>query len=248
MRTPSPAKSPRPPAGWPTRSNFTASPTDVPTGYDELWTQIPAPAKRRRASAQDDAFVALADGAFADAASRSGPHLLCREGCAQCCIGVFAIGPADALRLKHGLAILQLEDPARAIRVQQRAAASWWRLVAQFPGDAACGLLHTDSEGEPAAEFADFGNDEPCPVLDPEHGRCELYASRPQTCRLFGPPVETPEGYGVCELCFHHATEEEIADAAIAAPSAEISAALDLAAMAAGEPAGPTIVAFVLKS
>ena len=203
---------------------------------------------KARFCAQDDAFVALVDGAFADAASRSGPHLLCREGCAQCCIGVFAIGPADALRLKQGLAALQQEDPARAIRVQQRAAASWSRLVAQFPGDAARGLLHTDSAGEPAAEFADFGNDEPCPVLDPEHGCCELYASRPQTCRLFGPPVETPEGYGVCELCFHHATGAEIAEAAIVAPSAEISGALDLTAMAAGEPAGLTIVAFVLKS
>ncbi len=79
-------------------------------------------------------------------------------------------------------------------------------------------------------------------------GSCDLYASRPQTCRLFGPPVATPEGYGVCELCFHHATEEEIANAAIAAPSSEISDALDLAAMAAGEPAGSTIIAFVLKS
>jgi Fe-S-cluster containining protein len=197
---------------------------------------------------RDGAFVALVDGAFADAASRSGPHLLCREGCTQCCIGVFAIGPADALRLKQGLASLKQEDPARAIRVQQRAAASWSRLEAQFPGNASSGLLHTDRDGEPAAEFVDFANDEPCPVLDPEHGSCDLYASRPQTCRLFGPPVATPEGYGVCELCFHHATGQEIADAAIAAPSVEISAALDLTAVAAGEPAGSTIVAFVLKS
>jgi Fe-S-cluster containining protein len=209
---------------------------------------IPAPAKRRRVSALrmmrssrwwtaplptlrvEAVLISYAGKAAPNAAS------------------VFAIGPADALRLKQGLAALQQEDPARAIRVQQRAAASWSRLVAQFPGDAACGLLHTDSAGEPAAEFADFGNDEPCPVLDPEHGCCELYASRPQTCRLFGPPVETPEGYGVCELCFQHATGAEIAEAAIVAPFAEISGALDLTAMAAGEPAGPTIVAFVLKS
>jgi Fe-S-cluster containining protein len=173
---------------------------------------------------------------------------LCREGCTQCCIGVFAIGPADALRLRQGLATLKQEDPARAIRVKQRAAASWSRLAAQFPGDVSSGLLHTDRDGEPAAEFAEFANDEPCPALDAERGSCDLYASRPQTCRVFGPPIETAEGYGVCELCFHHATEREIADAAIAAPSAEISAALDLTAMAAGEPAGSTIIAFVLKS
>jgi Fe-S-cluster containining protein len=196
---------------------------------------------------QDGAFVALVDGAFAHAASRSGPHLLCGQGCTQCCIGVFAIGPADALRLKQGLAALTQEDPARATRVQQRATASWSRLARQFPGDAASGVLHTDSAGELSEDFEDFANDEPCPVLDPEHGTCDLYASRPQTCRLFGPPVATPEGYGICDLCFHHASEQEIADAAIAAPSAELSTALDCAAMAAGEPLGSTIIAFVVK-
>src|ERR1700759_5697699 len=84
---------------------------------------------------QDIAFVALVDGAFADAASRSGPHLLCRPGCTQCCIGVFAIGPADALRLKQGLSALEQADPERARRVEARAASSWQRLAPQFPGD-----------------------------------------------------------------------------------------------------------------
>ena len=81
---------------------------------------------------QDNAFVALVDGAFADAASRSGPHLLCRPGCTQCCIGVFAIGPADALRLRQGLSALQQEDPERAARIQERAAASWHALPRNF--------------------------------------------------------------------------------------------------------------------
>jgi Fe-S-cluster containining protein len=197
---------------------------------------------------QDGAFVALVDGAFADAASRSGPHLLCRKGCTQCCIGVFAIGPADALRLRQGLAALKQEDPSLAARIQQRATASWARLASQFPGDAASGRLYTDSQGGPSEDFEDFANDEPCPALNPEHGSCDLYASRPQTCRLFGPPVETPEGYGTCALCFHHATDLEIAKAAIAAPSLELSTALDHAAVAAGEPSGSTVIAFVLKS
>lgn len=200
-----------------------------------------------RFRSQDTAFVALVDGAFADAASRSGPHLLCREGCAQCCIGAFAIGPADALRLRQGLAVLEQEDRPLAARIQQRATASWTRLSSQFPGDVESGRLYTDSPGEPSEDFEDFANDEPCPALDPEHGRCDLYASRPQTCRLFGPPVATPEGYGICELCFHHATDPEIAEAAITAPAAEPSIALDHAAMAAGEPNGSTIIAFVLK-
>jgi hypothetical protein len=31
------------------------------------------------------------------------------------------------------------------------------------------------------------------------------------TCRVFGPPVRSEEGLGVCELCYHGATEDEIA-------------------------------------
>src|ERR1700753_2551605 len=114
---------------------------------------------------QDIAFVALVDGAFVDAASRSGPHLLCRPGCAQCCIGVFAIGPADALRLREGLSDLKQTDPDRAARVQARAATAWSRLAPQFPGDAVSGVLDVDHNGDPTDDFEDFANDEPCPAL-----------------------------------------------------------------------------------
>jgi Fe-S-cluster containining protein len=197
---------------------------------------------------QDRAFVALIDGAFADAAVRSGPHLLCRPGCAQCCIGAFAIGPADALRLRGGLAALQREDPERAARVRGRAAASWSRLATQFPGNANSGALDLDGDCEPSESFEGFANDEPCPALDPAHGTCDLYSSRPQTCRVFGPPIASGEGYGVCELCFHGASPQEIADAAIASPADNLAINLDQAAIGAGEPSGATIVAFVLHT
>lgn len=55
-------------------------------------------------------------------------------------------------------------------------------------------------------------DDEPCPVLDPDALTCDLYAARPITCRVFGPPVRCgDEAVGVCELCFHGATDEQIA-------------------------------------
>jgi Fe-S-cluster containining protein len=206
---------------------------------------------------QDHAFVALIDGAFADAAARSGPHLLCRPGCTQCCIGVFAIGPADALRLRQGLSALKETDPGRAARVQARAAASWSRLKPGFPGDASSGVLDldnndVDSNSQPAnrttASFDDFANDEPCPALDPANGTCDLYASRPETCRVFGPPLATGEGYGVCELCFQNATAQEVSNAGIVLPAGELSEALDQAAVAAGESSGSTVIAFVLNA
>jgi Fe-S-cluster containining protein len=196
---------------------------------------------------QNSAFVALIDGAFADAAKRSGQHLLCRAGCAQCCVGVFAIGPANALRLNHGLAALAHEDPQRAARVRERAAASWTRLTPQFPGNATTGALELDPSGDPVDAFEHFANQEPCPALDPEHGTCDLYAWRPETCRVFGPPIATGEGYGVCELCFRAATPQEVAQAAITPPSEEHCNALDEAAVAAGATPGATVVAFVLQ-
>ena len=59
--------------------------------------------------------------------------------------------------------------------------------------------------------FEDFANDEPCPALDPASGTCDLYAHRPMTCRVFGPPIQSDGGLGVCELCFQDATADEIA-------------------------------------
>jgi Fe-S-cluster containining protein len=60
------------------------------------------------------------------------------------------------------------------------------------------------------------GEDDPCPVLDPATGLCELYAYRPLTCRTFGPAFLQHEHLvGVCELCYTGATDEEIAACAV---------------------------------
>jgi Fe-S-cluster containining protein len=158
---------------------------------------------------KDQALIQIVDSALAEAARRSGDWLVCRSGCTQCCIGVFPINQLDALRLRRGLADLERRAPERADRVRQRAREAVARLTPNFPGDAVSGIL---DEGDAAAErFSDFANDEPCPALDPETGNCELYESRPMTCRVFGPPVRTEEGLGVCELCYQGASDEEVA-------------------------------------
>jgi len=163
----------------------------------------------RRLPAGDKALIQIVDAALADAARRSGEWLACRPGCTQCCVGVFAISQLDAVRLQHGLIEVQKMDPQRAARIRERARGSIRRISADFPGDAKTGVLDEGPEAE--ERFAEFGNDEVCPVLDPETGLCELYAARPMTCRTFGPPGRTEGGLGVCELCFHGATDEQIA-------------------------------------
>src|SRR6202035_1689183 len=128
----------------------------------------------------DQALIQIVDAALADAARRSGEWLVCRPGCTQCCVGVFAINQLDAVRLQRGLAELEQTDAARAGRIRLRARASVARLAAEFPGDAKTGVLDEGPEAE--ARFAEFGNDEVCPVLDPETGLCDLYEARPSAC------------------------------------------------------------------
>ncbi len=156
----------------------------------------------------DQKLIQIVDAALADVTRRSGEWLVCRKGCTQCCIGVFPINQLDAMRLRRGVAALEESDPVRAARVRQRASESIAHLAPEFPGDPVSGVL---DEGEVAEErFENFANDEPCPALDPVTGSCEMYESRPMTCRVFGPPVQSEGGLCVCELCFQGASEEEI--------------------------------------
>lgn len=157
----------------------------------------------------DCELVQIVDAALGDAGRRAGDWLACRPGCTQCCVGVFAINSLDAARLLDGLAALRRLDPARANRIVARAREAVVRLSPDFPGNAKTGVLGTSAEEE--RRFEEFANDEPCPVLDPETGLCELYESRPMTCRTFGPPVRSEDGLAVCELCFQGASDEEIA-------------------------------------
>jgi Fe-S-cluster containining protein len=138
---------------------------------------------------RDTELVQIVDAALADTTCRSGEWLVCKLGCTQCCVGVFAINTLDAIRLQHGLAELDRIDPERAERVRGRALASLDRIRNDFPGDPNTGIL--DKTDEAAARFEEFANDEPCPALDPSSGGCDLYAARPMTCRVFGPPVRS---------------------------------------------------------
>ncbi len=132
--------------------------------------------------AGDAALIHIVDAALAEAARLSGPWLVCRPGCTQCCLGPFPINQLDARRLRQGLAALDASDRDRAARVRERARA------------------YTETD------------DAPCPALDPATGHCDLYAARPLTCRTFGPPVRCgSDEVGVCELCFSGATDDEIA-------------------------------------
>jgi Fe-S-cluster containining protein len=200
----------------------------------------------RSPASADQQLIQIVDAALADSVRRSGKWLACRPGCSQCCTGVFAIHQLDALRLRNGLAELEQEDPARAARVRKRARATVARLSPDFPGDLSTGVLEQDNSDEACQRWDDFGNDEPCPVLDPQTGTCDLYEYRPIACRTFGPPLMSDDGLGVCELCFEGATNEEIAACEMKPDPENLEGALLKELEKITGTRGETIVAFSL--
>jgi Fe-S-cluster containining protein len=151
-----------------------------------------------RLPADDTALVRIVDRAMEEAARRAGERLACRPGCVECCIGPFLITPLDAARLRAGLAALEESDAERAARLRERIAEAEALLAPHF--DLA-------REEEFATRFAHV----PCPVLNPSTGLCDLYGSRPITCRTFGPPVRfADDDPPPCRLCFTGASQQEV--------------------------------------
>jgi Fe-S-cluster containining protein len=168
----------------------------------------------------DSDLIHITDAALADSYTRAGFWMACKPGCHQCCIGVFPI--------------------------LKRAAETRARLSRNFPGNPTTGELFTEPHHEEL--FDDFANDEPCPVLDPITGTCDLYAARPIPCRTFGPPMPNDEGgLAVCELCFVGAPETEIARCAVDAHflSVETEAVADHEVHTGSR--GVTLIAFALS-
>ncbi len=190
----------------------------------------------------DRKLIQIVDMALAEAARKSGDWLVCRPACTQCCVGVFAINQLDAARLRRGMAELEKRDPERAKAVRHRAQKSLRRLAKDFPGNLKTGVLNESDEAREL--FEDFGNDEVCPVLDPTTGLCELYEYRPMTCRVFGPPVRSEDGLGVCELCYHGATDDEIAACEMKPDPDDLESSLLRKLEKASGARGETIVAF----
>lgn len=194
-----------------------------------------------RLPAGDQQLVQIMDAALAEAARRAGPWLACRPGCTQCCHGAFPINALDVARLQAGMKALRAADPARAEAVEQRAQAWIAEFGAEFPGDAATGVLGTSERDE--ARFEDFAEDAACPALNPETGLCDVYEWRPMTCRVFGPPVRVGDALGCCELCFVGASDEEVA-----ACEMEVPHELEKKLVAETEGERETVVAYAVTT
>ena len=195
-------------------------------------------------NAPQEPLIQIIDAALASAVTRSGPHLACRPGCAQCCHGVFEISALDAHRLREALAAA---EPTLKTRIDSRITAAQAHLAPFFPGTLETGVLSPDDE---AVElFEEWAHADPCPILDPTTRTCDLYAGRPILCRTFGPPmrndIDDPEaGIAICELCFTEATVEDIAASEMSSDFRPRQYRDEEAYELAQPESGPTIIAF----
>ncbi|MGA2350526.1 MAG: YkgJ family cysteine cluster protein [Terracidiphilus sp.] len=166
----------------------------------------------------DSLLVQIFDSALADAVVRAGERLACKQGCTQCCHGAFVVSPLDALRLSAGMDSLRATAPDLAAEITHRAGMWVVEHGGSFPGDVEKGLLGNSDEDR--ERFENFANEAACPALDPTTGRCDVYAWRPMTCRVFGPPVRMGDGQSLahCELCFVGASTEEVAACEMSVP------------------------------
>lgn len=198
-----------------------------------------------RLERRDRRLLAVLERDFAEALRRAGrERLLCAPGCTDCCHGPFPITRLDAWRLARGLAELSRSDPARAARIAERAERAVATLSPGFPGDPATGELAEDDAAldrffEQHAALA-------CPALEPASGRCELYGSRPVSCRTYGPPVRFgDELVPPCRLCFVGADPSTVERCRIEPDRDELEATI-LREMGAAGDDRESLIAFAL--
>jgi Fe-S-cluster containining protein len=172
---------------------------------------------------EDRALLAAVHEALSQGRRTLADRLDFGRGCPRCCYGPFPINVLDARRLRRGLAELSLRAPERAAAVVARARAQAGRFAPAFPGTGA--VLDDDDDAVEAfcARFAA----EPCPALDLESGRCELYAARPIACRTFGPPVRIgAQDLPPCDWCFSGTPQDASRATAVVDPEGREDALL----------------------
>jgi len=203
------------------------------------------PLKHRLIERGDRLLLRVLSDSLQEAARRAGPRLACRLGCTDCCLGPFPITLLDAWRLRRALRELAAREPHRAASIRRRARDSLARLATSFPGDPGSGLPSPDERAE--EDFASRYEREPCPLLDPATGACELYEARPVSCRTFGPPVRLgQEDLPPCRLCFPGASSGEVEACRVVMDPDGIEDAVLAELETASGAAGQTIVAFAI--
>jgi Fe-S-cluster containining protein len=134
------------------------------------------------------------------------PELIaCRNGCSECCRGLFDITLLDAFYLRRGFD--RLPEPLRT-ELLKTASRRLETLSQENPAFVEPWLLNGIPEGDWDALMPEE-DDTPCLLLS-ETGECLIYDYRPMTCRLNGIPLIDVSGEELFdEWCTLNFTEED---------------------------------------
>lgn len=128
-------------------------------------------------------LVEQVDAAFNKTEASFGNCVNCKVGCADCCYALFDLSLVEALYIKDKFdAVISGELRSKIIERANDADRNVYRVKRQ---------AHKDQKaGKPEKKIFDWMSAQRvrCPLLN-EKDQCELYESRPITCRLYGIPT-----------------------------------------------------------
>ena len=139
-------------------------------------------------------LVEQVDAAFGKIETAFDDCVNCKVGCADCCYALFDLSLVEALFIKNEFDTKISEDlRSKIIERANDADRKVYRLKRQ---------AHKDQQaGKPENEIFDWLSAQRvrCPLLN-NNDQCELYESRPITCRLYGVPTVIGNQAHTCGL------------------------------------------------
>ena len=130
-----------------------------------------------------EALVAKVDNAFERVRQAHLEEVRCHLGCSDCCHAIFDLSLMEAMYINARF----FESVPEGRRVDLLDKANRIdRHLARIKREAAKSVADGEDESTVLEQLAEIRV--PCPLLSDE-GRCELYAFRPITCRLYGIPT-----------------------------------------------------------
>ena len=130
-----------------------------------------------------EALVGKVDRAFERVRQAHPNEVRCHLGCSDCCHAIFDISLIEAMYINARF-YEKLPETGRAELLEKANRID--RQLARIKREAAKSVSDGTDEAMVLERLAEIRV--PCPLLSDE-GRCELYAFRPITCRLYGIPT-----------------------------------------------------------
>ncbi len=135
-----------------------------------------------------------ADQAFKKVAEQLPDCVTCKIGCADCCHALFDLSLVEALYINHQFN-KNFEGQTRELLLEKanRADRKIYKIKRQAHKEFEAGKTEAEILEKVAAIKIR------CPMLN-DHDRCEIYAFRPITCRLYGVPTAIEGKAHTCGL------------------------------------------------